>query len=99
LFRNDTENGNHWLRLRLIGRKANASAIGCRITVTRGNRVWVREVQGGKGTTSQHSLVQHFGLGQSAQPVSIRVRFAGRDAAPVDNVAPDRLIVVTEPEP
>ena len=38
LLRNDTQNSNHWLTLRLVGSKSNRSAIGARVEATAGGR-------------------------------------------------------------
>jgi hypothetical protein len=62
LARNDLDNQNHWLKIRLEGTVSNRSAIGAHIEVRAGNLVQIREVQTGNGYWSQHSLVQHFGL-------------------------------------
>jgi tetratricopeptide (TPR) repeat protein len=97
LFRNDTKNGNHWLRVRVIGAKANRVGIGCRVTITEKNgRRQVREVEGGKGTMSQNSLIQHFGLGRFLEPVTVEVRFGPGRTRVLKNVRPDRLLVVKE---
>ena len=70
------------------------------MTVTRGKQKWIREVEGDKGTMSQNSLIQHFGLGKDARPVTIQVRFAPGRIATLKNVKPDQLItVITVIEP
>ncbi len=97
LFRNDTKNENHWVKVKAIGRKSNRSAIGCRITVARGRFRVVREVEGGKGTTSQNSFTQHFGLGRSRRPVTVSVRFGSGVTVTVRRVRPDQLLAVEEP--
>jgi tetratricopeptide (TPR) repeat protein len=96
LFRNDTKNGNNWLEVRVIGRKFNRAGIGARVTVTQGKNLRIREVQGGKGTMSQNSLVQHFGLGRSDTPVTVEVRFGPKSRAVVKGVTPNQLITVEE---
>jgi hypothetical protein len=98
LFRNDTENGNKWLEVRVIGKKFNRAGIGARVTVTQGKSRQIREVEGGKGTMSQNALVQHFGFGQSDTPVTVEVRFGPKSRAVVKGVKPNQLITVTEPE-
>jgi hypothetical protein len=98
LFRNDTKNGNKWLEVRVIGRKANRAGIGARVTVTQGKSRQIREVEGGKGTMSQNSLVQHFGFGRFDTPVTVEVRFGPNSRAVVKGVKPNQLITVTEPE-
>lgn len=97
LFRNDTRNRLHWLKVKVEGRRANRAGIGSRVTAVQGGQRWIREVEGGKGTTSQNSLIQHFGLGASTEPVKIEVRFGPGRTTTVANVRPDRLVVVREP--
>lgn len=97
LFRNDTKNQNHWLKVKVIGTKHNASGIGARVTVIQGRKKYIREIEGGKGTTSQNSLIAHFGLGSSPGPVTIQVRFGPNSTLTLKNVEPDRLVVITEP--
>lgn len=96
LFRNDTRNGNHWLKVKVVGRRASRAGIGCRVTVTRGPESLMREVEGGKGTTSQSSLIQHFGLGRSGEPVTVTVRFGARRTVTIKGVKPDQTVVVRE---
>jgi hypothetical protein len=96
LFRNDTRNGNNWLEVRVIGKRFNRAGIGARVIVTQGKMRQIREVEGGKGTMSQNSLVQHFGLGSSSVPVTVEVRFGPKNRVMLKNVKPDQLITVEE---
>jgi tetratricopeptide (TPR) repeat protein len=75
LYRNDG-NGSAWLEVQVSGgTRSNRAAIGSRVTVKQGGRTQIREVEGGKGTTSQHSLVQFFGFGRNTDAVDVTVRF------------------------
>jgi len=96
LFRNDTKNGNNWLEVRVIGRKANRAGIGARVIVTQGKNRQIREVEGGKGTMSQNSLVQHFGFGRFDTPVTVEVRFGPESRVVLRNVRLDQLVTVEE---
>ena len=96
LYRNDNENGNHWLEVKAVGTEANKAGIGARVTVTQGNKRWIRQVEGGSGTSSQNSLVQHFGLGSSAAPVTVEVKFGPDKVVKKTDVQPDQLVVVEE---
>ncbi len=97
LFRNDTRNGNYWLQVTVVGSKANRTGIGCRVIVLQANgRRQIREVEGGHGTTSQNSLVQHFGLGKDNRPVTVEVRFSPNSSRRIKDVRPNQLVVVTE---
>jgi len=64
LFRNDFATGN-WLKVKLVGTRANRAAIGARVTLDVGGQLFMRQVEGGKGTTIQNSLTLHFGLGDA----------------------------------
>jgi len=100
LFRNDGpaggERGNHTLLVRAVGTTSNASGIGARVTVKGAKGAQIREVQGGKGTTSQHSLSVFFGLGSDRGPVDVEVRFLGGATVVLEDVDVDRQIVVRE---
>jgi hypothetical protein len=98
LFRNDTKSGNNWLEVRVTGKKFNRAGIGARVIVTQGESRQIREVEGGKGTTSQNSLVQHFGLGRFDNPVTVEVRFGPKSRKVVKGVSPNQLLTVTEQE-
>jgi hypothetical protein len=74
LFENRGSSHNY-LEVRVKGKRGRTTAIGARVTVKQGNKVQIREVQGGKGTTSQNSFVQHFGFGNDDTPVTVEVRF------------------------
>jgi hypothetical protein len=66
------------------------------VTVTQGKSSQIREVEGGKGTTSQNSLVQHFGLGRFDTPVTVEVRFGPKSRVVLKGVTPNQLITVEE---
>jgi hypothetical protein len=104
LFRNETgaapgdESGRHrhWLEVKVVGTKANRAGIGARVIVTQGKLQQIREVEGGKGTMSQNSLVQHFGFGRLDTPVTVEVRFGPTSRVVLKNVKPDQLITIEE---
>jgi tetratricopeptide (TPR) repeat protein len=104
LFRNDgladheRETANHWLEVRGVGTRSNAAGIGARIAVESGGVRQMREVEGGKGTTSQHSMVAFFGLGRALGPVDIEVRFLGGGVARLEGVDVDQRVTVIEPK-
>ncbi len=100
LFRNDgpARGGrrNHTLLVRAVGTASNASGIGARVKVTGAKGIQIREVQGGKGTTSQHSMSAFFGLGSDNGPVDVEVRFLGGATVVLEDVDVDQRIVVRE---
>jgi tetratricopeptide (TPR) repeat protein len=96
LFENDGH-GNNWIAVSLVGgEKSNRGCVGARVVVSQGERRQVREVQGGKGTTSQHSLVQFFGLGGSSERVDIRVRFPSGKVEEKKDIEVNQRLVIKE---
>jgi len=74
LFRNETRNLGNWLEVKVVT-KDHVDGIGTRLALSNEKISLIREIQGGKGTTNQHSLVQHFGLGNWKTPFELEVRF------------------------
>jgi hypothetical protein len=89
--------GNRWLKVRAVGTRSNAAGIGARIVVEGAGTRQIREIEGGKGTTSQHSMVAFFGLGREADPVDVEVRFLGGGSVLLEDVGVDQLVTVIEP--
>jgi hypothetical protein len=82
-------NTNHWVKLRLTGRKANRFAEGARIRVdaTTGDgskRSIYRDVTSG-GSFGSASLRPHIGLGDATKVDRIEVRWPGSDLRQVFN--------------
>jgi hypothetical protein len=69
LYRNDTQNGNNWVKFKCEGTTANRSAIGTRVrvkTVINGQPVWqFREVSAQNTFNGHNSLEIHFGAGDA----------------------------------
>jgi hypothetical protein len=82
LLRNDTNLGNKYVRLTLVGdgKTANTSAIGAQVTVEAGGQTYHRDVTGGRGYLSQSELPITVGLGTTATVDKITVRWPGKDA-------------------
>ena len=73
-YRNDTENDNHHLGIKLDARGRNSRGVGARITVTTTSEVQVRELRAGSNYASHNPLEVHFGLG-SARVADVEVRW------------------------
>ncbi len=99
LFRNGLDpdgSSNHWLQVQIIGHKTNRAGIGTRVRVVTPAGGQIREVQGGKGTGAQNSMVLHFGLGQATEISEVRAFFADGGEATVENAVVDTRIVIEE---
>jgi len=95
LFRNDTENSGNWLQVEVIG-KDHCDAIGTRLILKNEKLYLLREIQGGKGSTNQHSLIQHFGLGEMQPPFDLIISFPSGEKRNLKIVDINRRIIVQE---
>ena len=81
-LRNDSPAGNS-LRLKLRGTKANRDAVGARVTVSAGGRVWHRWVSNAEGYLTQSSRVIHIGLGSVSSVDRVDVLWPGSSTVQV----------------
>ncbi len=58
-------NGNHWVKVRLVGVLSNRDATGTRVRLVAGGREQWRVQNGGVADMSQSSMAIHFGLGDA----------------------------------
>jgi hypothetical protein len=96
LFRNELDNGNHWLEVHLEGTLSNRAAIGARVDVSCGGMRLSRQVEGGKGTTNQSSLTLHFGLGDCALAEGLTVTWPSGLVEALAGVDADRRLDLVE---
>ncbi len=95
LLRNDVTGGNHWLKVKLVGKQSNRSAIGARVIAKYGTKKQAQEVASQSSFFSANDLRLHFGLGPATSadlevrwPSGLRQTFAG--------LSVDRIIVIEE---
>ncbi len=68
-------NNNAWIKIKVVGNgKSNRVGIGSRITVTAGDKTYIREIQAGN-SGNQNEPFAHVGLGRHEGRVNIKVRF------------------------
>ena len=95
-FRNDLNNQNHYLQLRLQGVLANRDAVGAHIQVSVGSESWIREITGGSSFCSQNSSVAHFGLGSATQVDTVKITWPGGNTQYLYNVQADTCMLIVE---
>lgn len=97
LFRNDQQLGHHWLRLRLVGKNSNRSAIGARVELTAGGVTQRRELIPSRSYMSQVELPLTFGLGDSDRVQALVVHWpgGGQQQVAVDQV--DTILTIEQP--
>ena len=84
---------NHWLSIRLVGRRSNRSGIGATVRVGSQSRFVTTS---GSYLSASDARV-HFGLGGQTQ-ATVEVLWPSGFRQTLDNIGVDRVITVTEPE-
>jgi len=101
LLRNVSDNGNHWLTVKLIGnskqKKSNRDGIGARLELTAGGRKQVAERFAGSSYLSQDDGRIHFGLGAAAKVDKLTIHWPSGQEQTLENLAIDRILTVEEP--
>jgi enediyne biosynthesis protein E4 len=98
LLRNAAAQGNHWLGLKLAGRKANPDGIGARITWQAGNLKRSRLKTGGGSFLSAHDPREVLGIGNRMKIDKLEIRWpqpSGRIDVFTD-LPIDRYITIVE---
>ena len=96
ILRNDSRSANHWIQISLQGVKTNRDGVGARVKVTAGDLVQIDEVHSGRSYQSHYGMRLYFGLGKRSIVDRIEVRWIGGGVDVVENVAVDRLVILTE---
>jgi hypothetical protein len=100
LWRNDTNNGNAWLKITLEGTESNRDGIGARVymwSMINGSPVQqIREVSAQNSFLGHSSLIVHFGLKDASMVDSIRVFWPSGAITDTENVAGNQLLILAE---
>lgn len=96
LLRNSLAAGRAWIQVEPRASKTHRTVFGTRVTIRAGEAAQVREVVGGRGTTSQDAAYAHFGLGACDGAVDIEVRFPWGGTRTVKGAKPGQRLVVDE---
>jgi hypothetical protein len=75
LFKNVSDNGNHWLSIKLVGNGSNRDGIGARVKVTAGDATQIREMGASQAHMSHSVVPVHFGLGTANKVHEIEIRW------------------------
>jgi hypothetical protein len=94
-YRNDTDNDNHYLTIKLEGTGGNPYGIGAWISAETAAGTQVRELGGHNNFASHDPLEVHFGLGE-ATVVDVVVRWPDGSASRRDGLAADRVLTIAQ---
>lgn len=101
VFRNVTENKNHWVELQLRGTKSNRMAIGARVKIVGddGKAQW-NHVTTSVGYASSSDSRVHFGLGPDSSRVrEIEILWPSGIRQMLKDVLADRVVTIEEQTP
>ncbi len=95
LLRNDGGNRQNWLQVHLDDDRGASAGYGATIRVVAGPNRWIRQVGAQGPYASQHSPVEHFGLGQRTKVDSVIVDRVTGERQVLTGVPVNRRIKVT----
>jgi hypothetical protein len=97
-FHNVSKNSNHWILLKLTGKKSNRMALGAQIRITTEDGAkQYNEVTTAVGYACASDSRVHFGLGSSKTIREIDVQWPSRIHQVLHNVPADQILAVEEP--
>jgi hypothetical protein len=105
LLVNDVHTSNHWIAFHMIGTsyatpsqkyRSAHDAIGARITMKSGSRLFVNEVRSGSSYDSNSDMRVHFGLGSATKLDSVEVRWPSGFVENFDNLTVDNFHTLKE---
>jgi len=95
---NSADNANHWLLMKLVGRRSNRDAIGARVKVTTpSGRMLYNHVTGSVGFMSTSDLRLHFGLGAESRAATIEIAWPSGALQTLKDVSGNRILQIEEP--
>ena len=97
LLHNVSQNNNHWLTVKLKGKKSNRDGIGARLELLSAGRKQIAERVAGSSYLSQDDGRVHFGLGAANKAEKLTIRWPSGEEQILENVAADRVLTVEEP--
>ncbi len=100
-YRNDSANGNAWLRVKTQGTESNRDGIGARIIIDPDSTVTgdeqLREIDGGTNYLSQNQMTAHFGLGALVGNIdNITIYWPSGIVQQFFDVAPNQVLLAME---
>jgi hypothetical protein len=96
VMRNDTNNGNHWIVLKLTGHKSNRDAIGAVVKIVTSQGAQWGTVSTASSYLSASDKRLHFGLGKANKIETIEIRWPSGIVQQMHGVDVDRILNIEE---
>jgi hypothetical protein len=99
-FHNISKNSNHWILLKLAGKKSNRMGLGAQIRITGEDGMkQYNEATTAVGYACASDSRVHFGLGASKTIREIDIKWPSGIRQVLHNVAADQILTIEEPAP
>jgi enediyne biosynthesis protein E4 len=96
ILRNETQNSNHWLTLKLVGHKSNRDAIGAEVKVITATGAQFATVTTAGSYLSSSDKRVHFGLGAETAAKTVEIRWPSGIVQTLRDVRGDQILQVDE---
>lgn len=96
LLRNDRGNANHWLGVKLVGRKSNRDGVGARVTITVKGVQRTRQLLGGTSYCAASDQRLLFGLGNADKIEAVTVHWPSGKVTSLRDVGSNRYVTINE---
>jgi hypothetical protein len=97
-FHNISKNNNHWILLKLLGKKSNRMGLGAQVRITgEDGKVQYNEATTAVGYACASDSRVHFGLGSSRTIREIAITWPSGIRQTLKNVPADQILKVEEP--
>jgi len=95
---NEQQTDNNWIKFKLEGSIINRSAIGSEVTIESSMGIRREVVHAGASSSSQNSMVLHFGLGNVSMVDKVSVRWLGGNTVEFEGIASNSIYFLKEGE-
>ena len=99
LYRNDSGNANHYLRVKLAGTKSNRDGIGAVVRIRSASGSQWQMVHSGSSYCSQSELPLTFGLGRDTRVDALEVNWPSGERQSFSGVDANQFILIEEGKP
>jgi hypothetical protein len=96
LLRNCTENGHHWLSVRLIGRHDNRDGIGAKVAIKTARGWQYNHATTAVGYNSSSDKRVHFGLGPERVIERLEITWPSGHKQSLEQIAADQIITIEQ---
>jgi hypothetical protein len=96
LLRNDGDDSNHWLGVRLVGTKSSRDGVGAKVTVSAGGLQRTKQLLGGTSYCSASDQRLLFGLGHREKVDALSVLWPSGKVTTLKDIVVNRYVTIRE---